>query len=153
MQRSCADVNSPYKRKCGLTRGVLVNSLLCFKPQFGLHRYSISCICNSVFSDWKFFSMSWFFRLYIIGECKTKGKYLVIWLYLYFFCGWLVCKGALCRWGYFCCPTENSRHLEAYAVQKGEGISKKNSEKSYNFGEIIQKLYSLWKWAKPSRHS
>jgi hypothetical protein len=24
---------------------------------------------------------------------------------------------------------------------------------SYNFGEIIKKLYSLFKWAKPSRHS
>ncbi len=24
---------------------------------------------------------------------------------------------------------------------------------SCNFGEIIRKLYSLWKWAKPSRHS
>jgi hypothetical protein len=24
---------------------------------------------------------------------------------------------------------------------------------SCNFGEIIKKLYSLWKWAKPSRHS
>jgi hypothetical protein len=28
-------------------------------------------------------------------------------------------------------------------VQKGEGISKKNSEKSRNFGEIIKTQYSL----------
>jgi hypothetical protein len=31
----------------------------------------------------------------------------------------------------------------AASVQRGEGISKKNSEMSCNFGEIIKKLYSL----------
>ena len=50
----------------------------------------------------------------------------------------------------FCCPTENRSprsliNIKRCAVQKGEGIIKKISEKSCNFGEIIKKLYSLWK--------
>jgi hypothetical protein len=54
----------------------------------------------------------------------------------------------------FCCPTENSLiSIKRSAVQRGERFNKKNGEMSYNFGEIIKKLYSLFQEAKPSRHS
>jgi hypothetical protein len=43
--------------------------------------------------------------------------------------------------------------IKRSAVQRGERISKKNDEMSYNFGEIIKKQYSLFQEAKPSRHS
>ncbi len=55
----------------------------------------------------------------------------------------------LCRGGYFLLhnreqPSPRSLiNIKKYAVQRGEDISKKNDEMSYNFGEIIKKLYFL----------
>jgi hypothetical protein len=55
----------------------------------------------------------------------------------------------VCRGGYFLLPNreypspKSLISIKRCAAQKGDGISKKNREKSYNFGEIIKKLDSL----------
>ncbi len=55
----------------------------------------------------------------------------------------------------FCCPTENSQSprslisIKRSAVQRGERISKKNDEMSYNFEEIIKNYIRCFK--KPSQ--
>ncbi len=46
--------------------------------------------------------------------------------------------------------TQKPNYIKKSAVQRGEEISKKNGEMSYNFGEIINKLYFLVS-RKPAR--
>jgi len=75
-------------------------------------------------------------------------------LYSHVQCRWK----SLCRGDYFLLPNREKPSprsligIKRSAVQWGEGITKKNGEMSYNFGEIIKKLYSLFQKAKPSRH-